>query len=153
MELTSPFTFGAQPVTVKGKVALKLTMLFRVMVIPWETSWVNLPTAYMVSPHCTSCRITWSCEPVGTRCGVPDAGVGDTGLAVTVAARVEGLEGAARADEPGPVMTMVTVHAATADRPYSGQRLNPRIYPPSNASSQLGHGVSHAPTLAIPCTG
>src|SRR5215467_5850092 len=127
MELTSPFTSGFQAVTVKGEVALKLKMLFRVMVLPCEVTWVNLPTAYMVLPHCTSCRIIWSCEPVGTRCGVPGAGVGDTELAVTAAARV--LEAAARADEPGPVMATAAVHAATVDRPYSGQRLNPRIYP------------------------
>src|SRR5215471_11931891 len=150
MELTSPFTSGFQAVTLKGKVALKLKTLFRVMVLPCEVTWVNLPTAYMVLPHCTSCRIIWSCVPVGTRCGVPAAGVGDTEPAVTAACV---LEGAARADEPGPVMAMATVHAATAAMPYNGQRLNPRIIPPSNASSQLGHGVSHALTLAIPFTG
>src|SRR5215831_8945590 len=144
MELTSPFTSGFQAVTLKGKVALKLKTLFRVMMLPCEVTWVNLPTAYMVLPHCTSCRIIWSCEPVGTRCGVPAAGVGDTELAVTVAACVP--EGAARADEPSPVMAMA---AAAADMPYSGQRLNPRIIPPSNASPQLGHDVSHALALAI----
>src|SRR5215472_4520514 len=147
MELTSPFTSGFQAV------ALKRKTLFRVMVLPCEVTWVNLPTAYMVLPHCTSCRIIWSCEPVGTRCGVPAAGVGDTEPAVTAATVLAGLEGAARADVPGAAMVMATVHAATADMPYSGQRLNPRIIPPSHASRQLGHGVSHALTLAIPFTG
>jgi hypothetical protein len=38
----------------------------------------KLPTAYMVTPHWASCR-TCSVVPVAFSCGVPDAGVEDTG--------------------------------------------------------------------------
>jgi hypothetical protein len=39
---------------------------------------VKLPTAYMVPPHWASCR-TCSVVPVVASCGVPAAGVEDTG--------------------------------------------------------------------------
>ena len=41
--------------------------------------WVNEPTAYMVPPHWASCRTCSVVEPVVASCGVPTAGVDDTG--------------------------------------------------------------------------
>ena len=60
MELTIPFAFGSQDVTVYGLVALKLNTLFRVYVVPFHVIVLNVPTAYMVLPHCTSCRTCWN---------------------------------------------------------------------------------------------
>ena len=79
MELTVPLTFGFHEDTVNGLVALKLNALSRVMLVPFRLIVVKVPTAYMVLPHCTSCR-TCSVVPVyDPSCGVPLAGVEDTG--------------------------------------------------------------------------
>jgi len=61
-----------------GAVALKLKTPFLEYVVPFQLIAVNLPTAYMVPPHCTICR-TCSVVPVGASVGVPLAGTGETG--------------------------------------------------------------------------
>lgn len=40
---------------------------------------VKVPTAYIVLPHCTICRICWTGLVIGSRCGVFVTGVADTG--------------------------------------------------------------------------
>ena len=57
IELTIPLTAGAQDVIVYGAVALKLNTLVRENVLPPWTTELKLPTANIVSPHCTICRI------------------------------------------------------------------------------------------------
>ena len=57
IELTSPLTAGAQDVIVYGAMALKLNTLVRGIVLPPWVTWLKLPTAYIVSPHWTICRI------------------------------------------------------------------------------------------------
>jgi hypothetical protein len=77
MEFTVPLTLGVHDVIVYGAVALKLKTLSRGYVTPdWLIS-VKVPTANMVPPHWTSCRIC-SVLPVGASAGVPVAGTGDT---------------------------------------------------------------------------
>jgi hypothetical protein len=78
MPLTIPLTFGFHEVTVYGFVALKLNTLFRAYVVPFQLIAVNVPTAYIVLPHCASFR-TCSVVPVFDSWGVPEAGVADTG--------------------------------------------------------------------------
>jgi hypothetical protein len=85
IELTTPLTFGFHEVTVYGAVALKLKMLFRVYVVLNRLIVVKEPTAYIVLPHCTSCLTFWG-EPVLASCGVPLAGVADTGPLAALAA-------------------------------------------------------------------
>src|SRR6516165_1249927 len=61
---------------------------------------LNLPTAYMTFPHCTSWLIMFSGLVFFSRCGVPLAGFGDTGpVAATDAARPAGLGTFGAADE------------------------------------------------------
>src|SRR6266567_1807144 len=92
MVLTLPLTFGFHDVTLYGAVALKLNALCRLKVVPPCWIDVKLPTAYMVPPHCTSCR-TCSVVPVGASAGVPLAGCVDTGpLAATAAAACPAIE-------------------------------------------------------------
>jgi hypothetical protein len=76
--LTLPFTFGSQDETVYGDAALKLNALLRAYVLLNLLIEVKDPTAYIVPPHWASCR-TCSVVPVEASCGVPDAGVDDTG--------------------------------------------------------------------------
>jgi hypothetical protein len=61
-----------------GDVALKLNALLRVKVALYLLIEVKDPTAYMVPPHCAICRTCWV-VPVFASCGVPAAGVDDTG--------------------------------------------------------------------------
>src|ERR1022692_342199 len=72
---------------------------------------VNVPTAYMVVPHCTSCR-TCSVVPVAFSCGV-GAGVLDTGPAVP----------AARAD------VAPTMHTAAAAAITPARRVSHHLRP------------------------
>src|SRR5260370_33796613 len=81
MESTMPFTSGSQVVILYGEVALKLKMLFLKVVVPPWLSWVKVPTAYMVLPHCTSWRTCSAVVPLLASAGVPLAGAGDTGPA------------------------------------------------------------------------
>src|SRR5215831_11693577 len=97
MVLTWPLTFGSQDVIVYFPVAAKLKMLFLVYTTPAWLIWVNRPTAYMVPPHCTSCRITSSVVPVLLSCGVPRAASADTPPDATRLARRPALPAAARA--------------------------------------------------------
>ena len=78
MPLTIPFTLGFQEVIVYGFDALKLNTLLREKVVPACEIAVNVPTAYMVFPHCAICR-TCSVVPVLASCGVLYAGVVDGG--------------------------------------------------------------------------
>ena len=52
-----PLTSGAQDVIVYGAVALKLKTLLRGTVLPPWTISLKLPTAKMVPPQSTICRI------------------------------------------------------------------------------------------------
>jgi hypothetical protein len=61
-----------------GDVALKLNALLRVKVALYLLIEVKDPTAYIVPPHWASWR-TCSVVPVVASCGVPAAGVDDTG--------------------------------------------------------------------------
>jgi hypothetical protein len=65
-------------VTIYGDVALKLNALLRVNVLLYRLMEVNDPTPYMVLPHWASWR-TCSVVPVAASCGLPAAGVADTG--------------------------------------------------------------------------
>jgi hypothetical protein len=78
MPLTIPFTLGFHEVIVYGFEALKLNTLLREKVVPACEIAVNVPTAYMVFPHCAICR-TCSVVPVLASCGVLNAGVVDGG--------------------------------------------------------------------------
>jgi hypothetical protein len=68
MELTSPLTSGFQRDTLYGGVAWKLKTLFlvRMTVLPDDAELMaeKVPTAYIIEPHCTSCR-TCSTRPFG----------------------------------------------------------------------------------------
>src|SRR6516225_5977582 len=64
-------------------------MLSRRYVFPPHLILVKLPTAYMVEPHCTSCR-TCSVVPVDTSEGVPETGTGDTGPVCAAPAEAPG---------------------------------------------------------------
>src|SRR6266536_2643660 len=75
MELTLPLTFGFHVVIAYGEVALKA--LLRAYTTPLYLISVKEPTAYMVPPHCTSCRTCSQLMPFGYSCGVA-AGLADT---------------------------------------------------------------------------
>src|SRR6185312_8896719 len=57
IELTVPFTDGAQGVSVNGAVAPKLKRFVQENVLPFSVSLLTLPTAYIVEQHWTSWRI------------------------------------------------------------------------------------------------
>src|ERR1022692_3481151 len=101
MELTTPLTFGFQVVIAYGAVALKLNALLRAYTVVLYLIEVKLPTAYMMPPHCTSCR-TCSVVPVGFNCGVAP-GLVDT---------------AADADAANPVRHTAAAAATTPARRY-----------------------------------
>src|SRR6266567_808932 len=125
MVLTLPLTFGFHDVTLYGAVALKLNALCRLKVVPPCWIDVKLPTAYMVPPHCTSCR-TCSVVPVGASAGVPLAGCVDTGPL------------AASAGAASPSTLAATVPTTSPPLPRRAQRLNCILLPPWSLSSGLG---------------
>jgi hypothetical protein len=73
--LVLPTTLGAHDVTVYGAVALKLKMsVLAKLAVPFLIE-VNVPTAYIVPPHCTSWRICSVGLDVESKCGVVVTGV------------------------------------------------------------------------------
>src|SRR5262249_28252607 len=68
----------AQLVTVNGEVAWKLKTLLRVKVLLPFLIAVNVPTAYIVPPHCTSWRICSTWLVFAGSCGKLVGGVGET---------------------------------------------------------------------------
>src|SRR5215813_1063108 len=115
MLLTVPLTLGSHGVTVYGAVALKLNALFLVYTVLSCLIWVRVPTAYMVSPHCTSWRTCWV-VPVSASVGVPLAGMGDTAPASTALAGAAAA-GAGRQHAPA---AMPAISAPSAPRfPHS----------------------------------
>jgi hypothetical protein len=97
--LTLPFTFGFHDETAYGDVALKLKALFRVTVVLNLLIEVKDPTAYIVPPHWASLR-TCSVVPVVASCGVPEAGVAETGPVAAEAGTVTQIMLAASAAAP-----------------------------------------------------
>ena len=93
---------------------------------------LNLPTAYMTVPHCTIWRIMFSGLVFFSRCGVPLAGVGDTGpVAAADAARPAwaGAFGTADEAEASPDAPVTSVTVITPAVPHKRQCAGLRIVP------------------------
>src|SRR6516165_11144009 len=126
MVSTVPLTFGSHEVTAYGAVALKLNALFLGLVVVPDLIEVNVPTAYMVPPHCTSWR-TCSVVPVSASVGVPLAGVGDAGPA---SARPAGAASADAGKQHAPATTPA-ISAPRAPRfPHSCALVRRCMWPP-----------------------
>ena len=117
MPLTIPFTSGFQEVIVYGLDALKLNTLLRGKVVPACEIAVNVPTAYMVLPHCAICR-TCSVVPVLASCGVLYAGVVPGGPVAAEAGTAVQAAQAASHGHPGRYLgAPVTTTTFNAPRP------------------------------------
>ncbi len=99
--------------------------------------WVNLPTAYMVFPHCTSWRTLSNGVVCFSNAGVPAAGTAETGPVATTAAAALGrapVTGDADATTVDPEAPTVT-SAITSQLPRRNRRCQVlRIVPPERVA-------------------
>src|SRR6516164_7467091 len=134
---TIPLVSGFHDVIVYGAFALKLKALFRAKVWPFQVICEKLPTAYMVLPHCTICRI-FSFPVVGFSAGVPLAGVAET----APAGAIRGAPEAGEATDASAVTPTASAPPSTHAPVVSRRCRIMRIMTPYSAISSTRAAVS-----------